>query len=44
MVNVPVGGLNSDPGISAKGHIYVGSKAPWFEPVDDLPKWDEMPS
>lgn len=44
MLNVPVGSLNSAPGVDAKGHIFMGSKAPWFEPVDDLPKWDEMPT
>lgn len=44
LLNVPAGSLNGAPGIEAKGHIYMGSKAPWFEPVDDLPKWDEMPT
>ena len=42
--NVPVGTLNQSPGIEAKGHIFVGSKAKWFEPTDELPKWDEMPT
>lgn len=42
--NVPVGSLNQPPGIEAKGHIYVGSKAPWFEVTDDKPQWDEMPT
>lgn len=44
LLNVPAGSLNGAPGIEAKGHIFIGSKAPWFEPVDDLPKWDEMPT
>jgi hypothetical protein len=44
MLNVPVGGLDSDPGVVAKGHIFIGSKAPWFEVKDDLPQWDEMPT
>lgn len=43
MFNVPVGSLDCDPGITAKGHIYVGSKAAWFDIKDDLPQWDEMP-
>jgi len=43
MMNVPVGGLDSAPGIDARGHIFVGSKAPWFEISGDLPQWDEMP-
>jgi len=41
--NVPVGSLNDAPGIEAKGHIYIGSKAPWFEVTDDKPQWNEMP-
>jgi len=24
-------------------HIYVGSKAPWFEITDELPQYDELP-
>ena len=44
MLNVPVGSLDSEPGVPAKGHIFVGSKAPWFDVIDDLPKWDEMPT
>lgn len=42
--NVPVGSLNQPPGIEAKGHIFIGSKAPWFEITDDKPQWDEMPT
>lgn len=43
MFNVPVGSLDSSPGSDARGHIFVGSKAPWFEISDSLPQWDEMP-
>jgi len=42
-VNIPAGCLDSDPGISPAGHIYVGSKAPWFEITDDLPQWETTP-
>lgn len=42
--NVPVGSLNQSPGIEAKGHIFIGSKADWFEVTGDLPQWDEMPT
>lgn len=41
--NVPVGSLNQSIGMDAKGHIFVGSKASWFEITSDLPQWDEMP-
>jgi hypothetical protein len=40
-VNVPAGSLDTDPGVSPMAHIYVGSKAPWFEIEDDLPQHDE---
>lgn len=41
---IPAGGLDSDPGIKPMGHIYVGSKARWFEIEDDLPQWEELPT
>ncbi len=34
----PLGTLDTDPGVKAGPHIYVGSKAPWFEITDDLPQ------
>ena len=40
---VPAGTLDTDPGIRPQGHIYVGSKAPWFEITDDVPQFDEAP-
>lgn len=43
VVNVPVGSLDDPPGVSARGHIYVGSKAPWYTISDSLPQFDEMP-
>jgi len=35
------GGLDGDPGRRVQHHIFVGSKAPWFEIGDDLPQYDE---
>jgi hypothetical protein len=35
---VPMGSLDDDPGIRPQYHIFVGSKAPWFEIADDLPQ------
>lgn len=43
LVNVPAGCLDGDPGVRPRGHIYVGSKAAWFEPTDDLPRHHESP-
>ncbi len=44
LVNVPAGALDDDPGIRARAHIYVASKAPWFEFTDGLPRHEEMPA
>jgi len=35
---VPMGSLDADPGLTPKAHIFVGSKAPWFEIADSLPQ------
>ena len=32
------------PSIRPTKHIFVGSKAPWFEITDDLPQFDEYPT
>ncbi len=44
MMNIPVGSLDCAPGVEARGHIFIGSSAPWFDVSDDLPQWDEMPT
>ena len=38
---VPMGSLDDDPGIRPQFHIFVGSKAPWFEIADELPQHAE---
>lgn len=40
---VPAGSMDQDPGVKPQAHIYVGSKAPWFEITDDLIQFEEMP-
>ena len=40
-VHVAMGSLVDDPSIRPTGHIFVGSKAPWFEITDDLPQRQE---
>ena len=35
-LHVALGSLADDPGIRPTEHIFVGSKAPWFEITDDL--------
>src|SRR3954454_21143534 len=40
-VHVALGSLVDDPTIRPTEHIFVGSKAPWFEITDDLPRSEE---
>jgi hypothetical protein len=40
---VPMGSLDDDPQVPSRGHIFVGSKAPWYEIADDLPQFLEYP-
>jgi hypothetical protein len=41
---IPAGTLDTDPGARPSAHIYVGSKASWFEITGDLPRFPEMPA
>ena len=41
-VHVAMGSLVDAPTIRPTQHIYVGSKAAWFEITDDLPQFDEL--
>jgi hypothetical protein len=43
-VHVAMGSLVDAPTIRPSGHIFVGSKAPWFEITDDLPQYEEYPT
>ncbi len=40
---VPLGILDDDPGVRPERHVFVRSKAPWFEITDDLPQDQELP-
>jgi hypothetical protein len=40
-VHVAMGSLVDAPTIRPTAHIFVGSKAPWFEITDDLPQFDQ---
>ena len=37
-VNIPGGCLDTDPRIRPGYHIFVGSKAPWYDITDKLPQ------
>lgn len=39
----PVGNFDDDPGVRALAHIFVASKAPWFEIRDSVPCYDAYP-
>ena len=41
-VHVAMGSLVDAPSIRPSEHIYVGSKATWYEITDDLPQNDEL--
>ena len=37
-VELAAGTLDDDPGVKPERHIFVGSKAPWFDITDGLPQ------
>lgn len=43
-VHVALGSLADEPTIRPTAHMFVGSKAPWFEITDELPQFDEYPT
>ena len=43
-VHVALGSLVDAPALRPTKHIFVGSKAPWFEITDDLPQFEEYPA
>jgi hypothetical protein len=42
-LRVPYGTLNEAPTLKPIAHMFVGSKAGWYEIRDDLPQHDEYP-
>lgn len=40
-LHVAMGSLVDAPSIRPTEHIFVGSKAPWFDITDDLPQFEE---
>jgi hypothetical protein len=41
LLRLRLGLLDGDPGRRPAGHVWVGSKAPWYEIADTLPQFDE---
>lgn len=42
-VRVPYGTLVDEPALKPTAHMFVGSKAPWYQILDDLPQHAEYP-
>ena len=42
-IRVPYGTLVDAPTLTPTAHMFVASKAPWYEIRDDLPRYDESP-
>jgi hypothetical protein len=40
---VSAGALDDDPGLVPEYHIFVGSKAPWYEISDEIPQYEGYP-
>jgi hypothetical protein len=41
VLGFPLGTLDTDPKVKATRHVFVGSKAPWFDITDDPPQHPE---
>jgi hypothetical protein len=40
---ITLGTLDEDPGVKPSRHVFVGSKAPWYEPRTQLPEHTVYP-
>ena len=43
VLGLPLGVLDDDPGVRPERHVFVWSKAPWFEITDTLPQSPSWP-
>ena len=43
-ISIPAGLFDEDPGVRPKLHVFVGSKAPWWEITDGLPQHEKWVS
>lgn len=42
-IRIPYGSLIDAPALEPTAHIFVGSKATWYEICDSLPQYDDAP-
>ena len=40
---LPLGALDDDPRVKPGMHVFVGSKAPWYDITDGLPQYQTLP-
>jgi hypothetical protein len=40
-IGLSLGTLDGDPGVRPSAHVWVASKAPWWEITDELPQYSE---
>ena len=43
ITSIALGTVDGDPGLKPESHIFVGSKAQWYDIQDDLPQFEERP-
>jgi hypothetical protein len=43
LVHIRLGTLVDEPSLKPQAHVFVGSKAPWYEITDTLPQFDGIP-
>lgn len=43
VTEVVLANVDGEPGVRPGGHIFVGSKAPWYEIADTLPQFEKWP-
>ncbi|MEM7195160.1 MAG: GFA family protein [Pseudomonadota bacterium] len=41
VTSLVLGSVDGEPGVRPTAHIYAGSKAAWYDIVDDLPQYNE---
>jgi hypothetical protein len=44
VLNLALGTIDGDPGVRPEAHWHYASRAEWFEPHDDLPRYDQWPT
>jgi hypothetical protein len=43
IVDIALGVIDGEPGVRPASHIFVASKAPWYDITDDLPQYAAAP-